>query len=75
MRVLYFTGSSWSVLRDSRTGEFRRRYGDSHVDPGGINRAVAKEMEVEVTDGVLDFEFPQKEGATPMINGIEVMRK
>ena len=48
---------------------------DATREAGGVKKAVVKEVEVEVTDGVLDFEFPHKEGITPMINGIEVIRK
>jgi len=48
---------------------------DATREAGGRKKAVVREIEVEVTDGVLDFEFPHKEGVTPMINGIEVIRK
>ena len=48
---------------------------DATREAGGIKKAVVKEVEVTVTDGVLDLEFPHKEGVTPMINGIEVLRR
>jgi len=48
---------------------------DATREAGGVKKGVVKEIEVEVTDGVLDIEFPHKEGVTPMINGIEVIRE
>lgn len=48
---------------------------DAAREAGGIKKAAVKEIEVEVTDGVLDMTFPHEEGVTPMINGIEVIRE
>ena len=48
---------------------------DAAREAGGVKKAVVKEIEVEVSDGVLDLEFPHKEGVTPLMNGIEVTRK
>jgi len=48
---------------------------DAAREAGGVKRAVVKEIEVTVTDGVLDLEFPRRKGVPPMINGIEVIRK
>jgi len=56
-------------------GETALKDFDAAREAGGLKRAVVKQVDVSVTDGVLDFEFPHKQDVTPMINGIEVMRK
>ena len=43
-------------------------------EAGGTNRAIFREFSAQVDDGVLDILFPH-EGAPPMINAIEVIRK
>ena len=48
---------------------------DAAREAGGVKRAVVKEIEITVTDRVLDIEFPHQKGVTPMINGIEVIRR
>ena len=48
---------------------------DAAREAGGLNKAVVRELDVEVTDGVLDITFPHAEEVTPMINGIEVIKK
>ena len=48
---------------------------DAAREAGGVKKAVAREVDVKVTDGVLDIEFPRKEDVTPMINAIEVIRE
>ena len=48
---------------------------DAAREAGGLKKAVTKKIEVAVNDGVLDIEFPHKADVTPMINGIEVIRK
>ena len=46
---------------------------DATREAGGLKKAVVREFEVAVPDGVLDIEFPHKEDVTPMINAIEVI--
>ena len=65
-------GRTFDVVAEGKT--ILRDF-DATREAGGVKKAVVKEVEVEVTDGVLDLEFPHKEGVTPMINGIEVIRK
>ena len=48
---------------------------DAAREATGVKKAAVKEIEVTVTDGLLDIEFPHKKGVTPMINGIEVIRR
>ena len=48
---------------------------DAVREAGGTKKAVVKETDVTVTDGLLDIEFPHRKGVTPMINGIEAIRR
>jgi len=62
----YFTVNSWSVLRDSRSDQFRCWYEDFHVDPDGIARTgtfnpyFSATCYAESTDGVR-WEKPELE--------------
>ena len=44
-------------------------------EAGGYDKACVTEIEVEVSDGVLDIDFPSPRKHTPSINGIEVIRR